>query len=126
MCFRRTATRALRKGTPSLSRGTGTSLCTCASGGRQAYTTTAGATATVTTSPGVAHIGLVMAKGPVRGRADILVDGVKVRTIDTFAATNSNRIIVWTRNLASGTHVIKVKNRATAGRPRIDFDAVVL
>ena len=99
------------------------SLCTCASGGRQVSTTAAGATVT---SPPTREIGLVMAKGPGRGQADILVDGVRVGTVDTRATTNTNRIIVWTRTLGSGTHTVQIRNLATAGRPRIDFDAILL
>lgn len=60
------------------------------------------------------RIGLVMAKGPARGRADIILDGVRVITGDTRAPSNVNRYIVWARDLTPGTHVIKVK---TAPRP---------
>ena len=104
-----------------------TSTCVCASWGRQASTTQLGATATIRVPSGTDKVGLVMAKGPGRGQADILVDGVRVTTIDTRAATNTNRIIVWKRPLTTATsHVIKVRNLATAGRTRIDLDAVLL
>ena len=101
-----------------------TSACACASNGRQIRTSQLGATATFSAGPG--EVGLVMAKGPGRGQADIFVDGVRVSTVDTRAATNANRIIVWTRTLGSGTHTIRIRNLATVGRPRIDLDAYLL
>jgi hypothetical protein len=55
-----------------------------------------------------------------------LVDGVRVSTVDTRAANNTNRIIVWTRTFGPGDHTVQIRNLATAGRPRIDFDAVVI
>jgi hypothetical protein len=100
-----------------------TATVTYASGGRQKWTKQAGASVTFQAAGEVA---LVMAKGPGRGQAAIFIDGVRVSTVDTRAATNSNRIIVWTRDLPSGTHTIQIRNLATAGHPRIDFDAIVL
>lgn len=93
-----------------------------ASGGRPVRTKQAGASITFQAS---GEVGLVMAKGPARGRAAILVDGVRVSTVDTYAETNSNRIIVWTRDLPPGTHTIQIRNLATTGHPRIDFDALI-
>ena len=99
-----------------------TSTCNCASGGRQVTTKQLGASVTFTAT---GKIALVMAKGPARGQADIFVDGARVATVDTRAAANTNRIVVWTRNLGVGNHTVQVRNLATTGRPRIDFDAVV-
>lgn len=99
-----------------------TSTCNCASGGQQFTTKQLGASATFTAT---GKIALAMAKGPNRGQAEVFVDGVRVSTVDTRAATNTNRIVVWTRDLGVGNHTVRVRNLATSGRPRIDFDAVV-
>lgn len=96
---------------------------TFASGGRQVRTKQAGASVTFTHGPG--DLAIVMAKGPRRGKAAIVVDGVRVSTVDTNAASDRNRIIVWARDLGPGTHTVKIRNLATAGHPRIDFDAIV-
>lgn len=69
------------------------------------------------------HIGIVMARGPARGSADVLVDDVKVATIDTNGAVNDNRRIVYERRMSSGFHTVKVVNMASTGHPRIDIDA---
>ena len=68
-----------------------------------------------------------MATGPGRGRAAIVVDGAQVGTVDTRAPANANRVVVWSETLSPGVvHVVKIKNLGTAGRARIDFDALVL
>lgn len=108
-----------------------TNSCTCSSEGRQVSTSQLGATATITV-PAEANgtggrVGLVMAKGPGRGQADIYVDGVRETTVNTYAAKNKNRIIVWTNEdlWEAGAHIIKIRNLATAGHARIDLDAVL-
>lgn len=116
---------AYHPATVTVSTGWRASVCTCASGGRQIYTTKRGATASIRTPDG-GTVALVMARGPGHGKVNILVDGVRVTTIDNYAANNKNRLIVWQQTLALGTsHVIRIKNLATAGRPRSDFDAIV-
>lgn len=111
------------------SSGWGTSTCTCWSAGAVRRTTQHGATATITldtTSPGTA-LGLVMEKAPNRGRFTLLVDGVDKGTVDTHATTATHRVIVWSGTLATaGHHVVQLVNQATAGRPRIDLDAVLV
>lgn len=66
-----------------------------------------------------------MEKAPNRGSADVYVDGVKKATVNTYSSTTAHRVIVWQTVLAAGAHVVKVVNRATAGHPRIDLDAVL-
>jgi len=79
-----------------------------------------------TSRPNTSALGLVMAKGPDRGQAQVWLDGKKVATINTYSATKANRTVVWRANLAPGSHTIRVVNLATAGHPRIDIDAFVL
>ena len=100
--------------------------CTCFLNGHTRRTSSLNARATFThTYESGDHVALVMAKGPGRGRAAIRVDGVIVSTIDTYAAANTNRVVVFERMMAGGTHTLSVTNLATSGRSRIDVDAVI-
>ena len=104
----------------------GTATCACFLQGHTARTTTRGATATFSrTYEEGDHMALVMAQGPGRGRAAIRVDGFFVGMIDTFADVNTNRVVVFEQMMAAGTHTVSITNFATAGRPRIDLDAVM-
>ena len=47
-------------------------------------------------------------------------------TVDTFASVNTNRIVVSAQGLTAGVHTIAIVNQGTSGRPRIDFDAILL
>ena len=100
--------------------------CACASGGSMRRTSAKGASFTFTDYwHRDDHAGLVMAQGPSRGSADVYVDGKKVATVNTYSATNQNRVIVFDRWMSEGTHTIKVVNLATSGHPRIDLDAAL-
>lgn len=81
---------------------------------------------TTTASPNTSALGLVMAKGPDRGSAQVWLDGLKVATVNTNSATKVNRVVVWRANLAPGAHTLRVVNLATTGHARIDVDAFVL
>jgi hypothetical protein len=72
------------------------------------------------------RVALVLDQGPNRGRARIKVDGTLRDTVNTGSATEVHKGVVWTAPLKPGTHTIRVVNLATPGRPRIDFDAVVV
>jgi hypothetical protein len=50
---------------------------------------------------------------------------VFLANIDTFAAVNTNRVVVFQRMMPAGTHTVTIVNQATGGRPRIDLDAVM-
>jgi len=74
------------------------------------------------------HVGLVMHKGPDRGKFTVYVNGVLKGTVDTYAPTNQPRMVVWQTAVdgrASGTATIEIVNEATPGRNRIDLDAVL-
>lgn len=108
------------------SRGTWkTVTCACASGGTMTMTTARNASIsyTDTYAENGEHMAIVMAKGPARGSAAIYVDGVRRRTVDTYAPANTNRVVVFEQAMPAGRHVVKVVNLATAGHPRIDVDA---
>ena len=95
------------------------------SGGTTHYSTKAGDSFT-TTFTGDGPVALVMEKAPNRGSADVYVDGVFRKTINTNASKTKHRVVVWQAIYKSGTHTLRVVNRATAGHPRIDLDAVLL
>lgn len=100
--------------------------CTCASWHSMKRTTAKNASFTFTrTYERDDHVALVMAKGPARGKFDVYVDGIKKATVDTYAATNTNRVIVWDTWMAAGKHTVRVVNLATSGRSRIDLDAIL-
>jgi hypothetical protein len=72
------------------------------------------------------HVALVMAKGPGRGKASLYFDGFYVKTIDTYAPANINRIVMWDKELTgTAKHTIRIVNQATSGHPRIDIDAYI-
>jgi hypothetical protein len=113
---------------PTLSTGWARTSCTCAMGDSMLRTSTYKASlSTVVNGAGTnKHVALIMAKGPARGKASIYFDGVYVKTIDTYATVNTNRVVMWDKALTgSANHTIKVVNLATSGRPRIDIDAYV-
>jgi hypothetical protein len=113
---------------PSLPRGWARTSCACAMGDSMLRTSTYQASlSTVVNAAGTnKHVALIMAKGPARGKASIYFDGVYVKTIDTYARVNTNRVVMWDKALTgSANHTIKVVNLATSGRPRIDVDGYV-
>lgn len=104
------------------------SSCACWSAGAVRKTTAKGASVTMTVPVAVGNVvrlALVMSKAPNRGKFKVYVDGVLRSTVDTYSATSKNQVIVWEKALGKGTHKVKVVNEATAGRPRIDLDAIL-
>jgi hypothetical protein len=105
----------------------GRAHCTCFLAAHTAFTSAAGARATFTrTYARGDQVALVMATGPGRGAASIRIDGSWVTNVDTYAASNTNRVVVFQRRMSAGTHTISIVNHATPGRPRIDLDAVLI
>ena len=61
------------------------------------------------------------------GQADILIDGTRVATIDTYQSDKQHRTVGWTTRRPKGDgHTLTVVDKATPGRPRTDIDAVLL
>jgi Fibronectin type III domain len=95
-------------------------------GGQVKFATAAGSTAKLTfTGQSVAW---VAPKGSTRGKADVLLDGRKVATVDLSSSRTLPRRVVYAANglSPSVTHTLQVKVLGTAGRPRVDVDAFVV
>ena len=71
-----------------------------------------------------------MAKGPARGKFDVYVDGTKRATVDTYAAANTNRLIVWDMSMSAGKHTVRVSTwrlgTVPADQPRRNHHQLVL
>ncbi|HEX6868506.1 MAG TPA: S8 family peptidase, partial [Candidatus Limnocylindrales bacterium] len=107
-------------------RGTWRSLRTSsASGGRERYATTRGASFTFRfTGRAVA---VVAPKGTSRGSAKLYVDGVYKGTVNFHRSSWTPRNVVVARSwTTAGTHSIKLVALGTAGHPRIDIDAFLV
>ncbi|MEW6225931.1 MAG: S8 family serine peptidase [Chloroflexota bacterium] len=72
-------------------------------------------------------VAVVVPKSPIRGKAQVWIDGKLVKTVDTYRRTFAPRRVVFSYTWeASGTHTVKVVVLGTSGRPRVDFDALVI
>ncbi len=94
-------------------------------GGIDHESSTLGATATLTFSG--SDVAIMSARGPARGRAEISIDGVVMRIVDLYAASNAYRVVVFTQHLAAaGEHVLGVRVLGTHARrstgSRVDID----
>jgi hypothetical protein len=92
-------------------------------GGSVRWTKAANASATITFTG--RNLALVGTKGPGYGSADVYVDGVLLKTIDTHATTTVKSQIIFrfsTGLFTNETHTVKIVNDATAGHPRLDID----
>jgi len=98
----------------------GTAWKTSEAGARVDYTLRYDNVDPATTVP----VGLVMERAPNRGKVRILVDGVRIAIVDTYAPTKLHRTVVWTGRIEAGTHTLSLVNVGTPGRPRIDVDAL--
>jgi C1A family cysteine protease len=72
-------------------------------------------------------VALVAPKFSTGGQANMYVDGNFVQTIDLYSATRTARVVVFSRYWGSaGTHTVTLKIVGTAGRPRVDVDAIAV
>lgn len=71
-------------------------------------------------------IAWVTRKGPDRGKADVYVNGTKVATIDLHAPTYQDRKVAWVGTwTTTASRKVSIKVLGTAGRPRVDVDALI-
>jgi hypothetical protein len=106
--------------------GTWTSASlTGASGGRVRYARPSGRRATITVTG--TSVALVSTRGRDRGKAQLWVDGVKLATIDLYAASTKPAQLVWATTLAPGRHTVELRTtgtkRAASRGTRVDLDA---
>jgi hypothetical protein len=95
------------------------------SGGTLRYATKAGSWMS-TTFAGRA-IAIVTTRGSNRGQVKVYVDGAYRETVDTRLSSAVYRSIVWVGTWTSaGTHTVKLVVVGTAGRARVDVDAVLI
>jgi len=94
-------------------------------GGRDISTTRAGAWLRHTfTGRGIALVG---ATGPLRGRAEVWLDGVRVATIDARSAVSAGRVLLYAAVVSPAVpHTIEVRVLGTPGRPRVDVDGFLV
>jgi large repetitive protein len=76
-------------------------------------------------------VALVMVKGANRGKANVFLDGVLVKTLDLYASSIQARQIVYSASFASSAaHTIEVRvlgtRNASSTGYRVDLDAVVV
>jgi hypothetical protein len=93
-------------------------------GGQARASSKAGSRATLTfTGRSAAWIGSM---GPTRGKAEVLVNGSKVATIDLYSATGKHQQVLWAGSwTTSVSRTISIRVLGTSGRPRVDLDAFV-
>lgn len=103
------------------------STCVCWSNGTARKSSKTGALARFTFTVDVpSPVGLVMERAADRGKVQVLVDGALKATVDTGSPAKQHRAVVWSGVLPAGTHTLGVRNLGTAGRARVDIDAVLL
>jgi hypothetical protein len=101
--------------------------CNCASGGTVRQTSTKGASVNLGWNYAKdGSLGVVMPKGPARGKAQVYLDGQLKATVDTHATVNTNRVVVYSTAVKAGFHNVKVVNLASGGQGRIDLDAFLV
>jgi spore germination protein YaaH len=93
------------------------------SGGTARHTSTAGARMTYSFTGRA--IAWVTTFGASRGVAKVYLDGVLVATIDCYASSETFRRVAFAKTWSSSsTHTIRIVVSGTAGRSRVDVDAL--
>lgn len=69
----------------------------------------------------------VATTSPTRGKARVYVNGTLLRTVDLYARTVRHRQVVFTMTwTTSVARTVEIRVLGTAGRPRVDIDAILL
>jgi hypothetical protein len=71
-------------------------------------TTLTGAGAGLTVSFTGRRVGVMFQRRPSGGRARIRLDGVVVKTVDTYSSSVAQRRFLWTATVPSGRHSLRV------------------
>ncbi|WP_250035172.1 N-acetylmuramoyl-L-alanine amidase [Paractinoplanes maris] len=67
---------------------------------------------------------LTFTRTPATGQAIVLVDGVKVATVDTKGPATAHRQTIWVKALTAKTHTVSVVVVGTPGRPTVISDGL--
>jgi hypothetical protein len=94
---------------------------TAFSGGSARTSTSAGARVTYAFSGRA--VAVVMSRDPAYGQVKVYLDGTYLTTVDTGAASHTDRSVVYARAFAWGSHTLKLVVVGTSGRPRVVVDA---
>ncbi len=94
-------------------------------GGSAKYSSSKGATVSYRfTGKSIAWVSL---KGFNRGKANVYVNGVLKGTVNLYNATTQTQRVVWSTTFStSATRTLTIKVLGTTGRPRVDFDGVIV
>jgi hypothetical protein len=97
-------------------------------GGATRFATTSGSRASFTFTG--TSVGWVTTQGPDRGKAEVWVDGVKIKTQDLYLSSEKARKMAYVQNWAQpGTHTIEIRalgtKNASSSSARVDLDAFV-
>jgi hypothetical protein len=69
----------------------------------------------------------ISAVSPVRGSANVYVDGALQETVGLYSKTTIPRQMVFTKTWASSSrHTVRIVALGTSGHPRVDVDALVV
>jgi Bacterial Ig-like domain/Domain of unknown function (DUF5122) beta-propeller len=73
------------------------------------------------------EVAWIAPKGPDRGKAEVWVDGIKVKTVDLYSSSEKPGIVVFTQSVGLGSHTVEVralgiKNSSSSGKG-VDVDA---
>jgi hypothetical protein len=72
-------------------------------------------------------VALVTTTASTRGQVKVYLDGTYVTTVDLASPAYLSRTVAWSQTWSSrATHTLKLVVVGTAGRPRIDLDAVAV
>ncbi|MCZ3387788.1 MAG: hypothetical protein LH645_01410 [Actinomycetia bacterium] len=72
-------------------------------------------------------VGWVATTGPTRGRADVLLNGRVVDTVNLYSAKRHEGRVVWAGKLPLGTaNTLSIVNRSTKARHSVGVDALLL
>jgi predicted phage tail protein len=102
-----------------------TGTTTSASGGSYKTTKTTGASVSYTFSGRT--VGFVAYQASTLGSVKVYIDGVYRAAVSEYASSTAWRRMIYVRAFTSlGTHTIKLVCAGTAGRPKINLDALVV
>lgn len=100
--------------------------CQCFDAGNTLYSVTRGNQLVYDVPAGEGQtVAVVMEKNNRKGEVWIRLNDERATLVDTYSDDPQHRTIVWEGALREGSNTVKITNRGTDGRPRVDVDAVM-